>query len=145
MNGVAVMEPVIAWPAANRAVVAAVEKAVELGIAINAAVADPAGRLMAFLRMPGAFNESIAIAIDKAKTAAGFGFPTDQWKDILAGNRLLELGIATRPGVVAFGGGLPIVDGEGRIIGGIGVSGGSEEQDIICARAGLEAALAAES
>jgi len=145
MGSVAVMEPVIAWPAANRAVIAAVEKAAELGIAVNVAVADPAGRLAAFLRMPGAFNESIAIAIDKAKTAAGFGFPTHQWAEILDGNRLLELGIATRPGVAAFGGGLPIRDGEGRVIGGIGVSGGSEEQDIACAEAGLRAALAPEA
>jgi len=145
MSSVAVMELVIAWPAANRAVVAAVEKAAELGIAINVAVADPAGRLAAFLRMPGAFNESISIAIDKAKTAAGFGFATDVWKEALAGNRLLELGIACRPGVVAFGGGLPITDAQGRVIGGIGVSGGSEEQDIICASAGLEAVLAKET
>ncbi|HHN67203.1 MAG TPA: heme-binding protein [Thermopetrobacter sp.] len=139
MTDVAVREPVIAWPAANRAVVAAAGKAARLGIAVNAAVCDPAGRLAAFLRMPGAFNESIGIAIDKAKTAAGFGFPTHEWAGALRDNELLKLGIATRPGVVIFGGGLPILDGEGDLIGAIGVSGGSEEQDIACAQAGIDA------
>lgn len=124
--------------AANAAVVAAVAKAGALGLRINVAVTDPAGVLVAFLRMPGAFLHSVDIAVDKAYTAAGFGFPTSQWEAMLAGNDALRWGMPHRPRIVVFGGGLPIREG-GTLIGGIGVSGGSAEEDEICARAGLAA------
>lgn len=124
--------------AAHAAVAAAVAKAGELGIRINAAVTDGAGVLTAFLRMPGAFLHSVDIAIDKAYTAAGFGFATSEWAGVLKGDEALRLGMPTRPRNVVFGGGLPIREG-GVLIGGIGVSGGSAEQDAECARAGLAA------
>ena len=124
--------------AANAAVVAAVAKAGELGIRINAAVTDASGVLAAFLRMPGAFLHSVDIAVDKAYTAAGFGFATSQWAGILQGDEALRLGMPVRPRNVVFGGGLPMREG-GVLIGGIGVSGGSAEQDEACARAGLKA------
>lgn len=126
----------ISCDAAAAAALAAVAHARELGIRINVAVTDPQGVLMAFLRMPGAFPHSIDIAIDKAYTAAGFGFPTSQWKEALAGDEMLKLGLAQRPRLVVFGGGLPVREA-GAVIGGIGVSGGSAEQDEDCARAGL--------
>ena len=124
--------------AANAAVVAAVAKAGELGRRINAAVTDASGVLAAFLRMPGAFLHSVDIAVDKAYTAAGFGFATSQWAGILQGDEALRLGMPVRPRNVVFGGGLPMREG-GVLIGGIGVSGGSAEQDEICARAALVA------
>ena len=126
----------ISCDAAAAAAQAAVARARELGIRINVAVTDPQGVLMAFLRMPGAFLHSVDIAIDKACTAAGFGFPTREWKEALAGDELLRLGLAQRPRLVLFGGGLPVREA-GVLIGGIGVSGGSAEQDEDCARAGL--------
>ncbi|MBV2163852.1 MAG: heme-binding protein [Comamonas sp.] len=124
--------------AAHAAVLAAVVKAGELGIRINAAVTDASGVLVAFLRMPGAFLHSVDIAIDKAYTSAGFGFATAQWAGILQGDEALRLGMPTRPRNVVFGGGLPLREG-GVLIGGIGVSGGSAEQDELCARAALVA------
>lgn len=117
---------------------AAVTHAEALGIRINVAVTDASGVLAGFLRMPGAFLHSIDIAIDKAYTSASFGFPTSQWAQILAGDEVLRLGLPLRPRLVVFGGGLPIVEA-GQRIGGIGVSGGSAEQDEDCARAGLAA------
>jgi uncharacterized protein GlcG (DUF336 family) len=125
-------------PAAHKAVAAAVAHAEVLGIRINAAVTDASGTLMAFLRMPNAFLHSIDIAIDKAYTAASFGFPTSQWAGALAADELLRIGLNQRPRLVLFGGGLPIVEA-GERIGGIGVSGGSAEQDEACAQAGLKA------
>ncbi|HRM71225.1 MAG TPA: heme-binding protein, partial [Thauera phenylacetica] len=76
---VAVPQATISWEAAHAAVAAAVAKAEALGVRINVGVADASGNLVAFLRMPGAFPQSIAIAIDKAYTAGGFGFPTGKW------------------------------------------------------------------
>lgn len=122
--------------AAQVAVQAAVEKAKSLGIKINVAVVDSGGDLSAFLRMPGAFLHSIGIAIDKAYTSASFGFPTSEWQNVFAESPMLSIGIPQRPRTVVFGGGLPIELGEQRI-GGIGVSGGSEQQDVACAEAGL--------
>jgi uncharacterized protein GlcG (DUF336 family) len=124
--------------AAAAATQAAVAKAEALGIRINVAVTDASGTLMAFLRMPGAFLHSIDIAIDKAYTAASFGFPTSQWGGVIGDDELLRIGLNQRARLVLFGGGLPVVEGDERI-GGIGVSGGSAEQDEVCAAAGLAA------
>ncbi len=135
---VSVSQSVISADAANQALAAAVAHARELGIAINVAITDSAGVLAGFLRMPGAFLHSIDIAIDKAYTSASFGFPTAMWKQILANDEMLRIGLAERPRLVIFGGGLPIV-ADGVRIGGIGVSGGSAEQDEECAQAGLKA------
>lgn len=83
MNAHSVEQRTITAEAANAAVVAAVAQAQKLGIRINAAVTDASGVLAAFLRMPGAFLHSVDIAIDKAYTAAGFGFATAQWAEVL--------------------------------------------------------------
>lgn len=135
---ISISQSVISADAAHTALAAAVAHARELGIAINVAITDSAGVLAGFLRMPGAFLHSIDIAIDKAYTSASFGFPTAMWKEILANDEVLKIGLAERPRLVIFGGGLPIV-ADGVRIGGIGVSGGSAEQDEECARAGLKA------
>ncbi|MCB2018425.1 MAG: heme-binding protein [Hydrogenophaga sp.] len=138
---VAVSVSVITARAASVACEAAVAKAEALGIRINVAVTDSSGTLAAFLRMPNAFLHSIDIAIDKAYTAASFGFPTAAWPQVLAGDEGLRIGMPHRPRLVTFGGGLPIrVDDQ--LIGGIGVSGGSAEQDAICAQVGIDALLA---
>lgn len=128
----------IGTTAAHAAVAAAVGHARTLGIAINVAVTDGSGTLMAFLRMNGAFLHSIDIAIDKAYTAASFGFPTSKWGGVIGDDELLRIGLNQRQRLVLFGGGLPLVE-NGRRIGGIGVSGGSTEQDEACAAAGLAA------
>lgn len=140
-SSVAVPQYTIDALAANTAVRAAVEHAASLGASVNVAVVDRAGVLIAFLRMPGAFVHSIDIAIDKAYTAASFGLPTGQWHEALQSHSAaVREGIVRRPRFVGFGGGLPIVVNEQRI-GGIGVSGGSEEQDDAIAQAGLDALL----
>lgn len=129
----------IDWPAASRAAEAAAREAQRLGTRVNVAVVDSSGNLAAFVRMPGAPLHSIEIAIDKAYTAVSFGLPTGGWTEALqAHSGAVRQGIVLRPRFVAFGGGLPIVEREQRI-GGIGVSGGSEDQDGACAQAGLRA------
>lgn len=134
---VAVQMPGISAEAAATAVQAAVAHAEAKGWKINAAVVDRGGNLMAFLRMPGAFIHSIEIAIDKAYTAASFGFSTKDWMPAIGHDEGMKFGFSARPRLIVFGGGLPI--GQMDWIGGIGVSGASEAEDEECARAGLAA------
>lgn len=135
----------ITVPAANISTDAALEickgavaKAAELGIRINVSVCDSAGLQMAFLRMNGAFIHSIDIAIDKAYTAASFQMPSGQWPEIFKADEPLKTGMPVRPRNVVFAGGLPLTV-DGQIVGGVGVSGGSAEQDTECAAAGMNA------
>ena len=137
-SALSVPSSVISASAASLACQAAVAHAEASGIRINVAVTDASGTLTAFLRMPHAFLHSIDIAIDKAYTAASFGFPTSQWGGVIGDDELLRIGLNQRQRLVLFGGGLPIVAG-GQRIGGIGVSGGSELEDETCAKAGLSA------
>jgi len=131
-----VSQKIIDQDATVRILNGAVAEATALGIKINVAVTDASGVLAGFLRMPGAFLHSIDIAIDKAYTAASFGFPTSQWMSILENDEALRQGIVQRPRLVIFGGGVPLkLDGE--CVGGVGVSGGSAEEDERCARAGI--------
>lgn len=138
MSGLGETGAVISAEAAHAACAAAVAKARELGVRINVAVVDSGGNPAAFLRMPGAFLHSIGIATDKAYTAASFGFPTGQWAAALAGNEPLRQGLMQVPRLTMIGGGFPLTE-NGVRLGGVGVSGASEEQDIICARAALAA------
>lgn len=142
LKPVAVTQQLISATAAAALLDAAVAHAERIDVRINVAVADSGGNLAGFLRMPGAFLQSIDIAIDKAHTAAGFGFSTKDWMRLVGHDEGMKLGLAARPRLVVFGGGLPIRIG-GALIGGIGVSGASEAQDEECARAAL-AAIGAE-
>jgi uncharacterized protein GlcG (DUF336 family) len=131
----------ISSEAAMLATQAAVRHAEQHGWCINAAVVDRGGNLMAFQRMSGAYLHSIDIAIDKAYTAASFGFSTKDWMAAIGHDDGMKFGFSAQPRLIVFGGGLPIrAAGEGlEWCGGIGVSGASEEQDEACARAGLAA------
>ncbi len=130
----------IGWEAAQQAVKAAARRAAELGTLINVSVLDAGGNPVAFLRMNGAPLHSISICEDKAYTAVSFGLPTGAWTEVLRGHsEAVRQGLPLRPRFVMFGGGLP-VHSNGVVIGAIGVSGGSEEQDEECARAGLTGA-----
>lgn len=128
----------LAWQAALTAAKAAMAKADELKIKIHVAVVDVAGLELAYLRHNGAFLHSAQIARDKAYTSASFGIPTGKWPEILEDNPALRLGFPHQERFIVFGGGLPIKH-QDTLLGGIGVSGGSAEQDEACALAGLDA------
>jgi uncharacterized protein GlcG (DUF336 family) len=129
MSTAVVRRPTLAHEAARALVIAAQERADELGHPIAVAVVDDAGVLKAFERMDGAPLLTVQIAQDKAYTAAGFGLTTDAWRDMLVGDRGLGLAApAAIARLVAIGGGAPI-DIEGLVVGGIGISGGTPEQD----------------
>jgi len=117
---------------------AGVDKGEELGIAVAVAVVDGASRLMAFLRAPDAYTPSTRIAINKASTAAGFRMESGALYEMVKESDAVLEGLRTQKDVALFGGGIPVFF-DGAVIGAIGVSGGSEEQDIECAEAGLAA------
>jgi uncharacterized protein GlcG (DUF336 family) len=101
------------------------------------AVVDDGGNLKSFSRMDGAFLMSIKIAQLKADTSAGLPFPTRKFRDVARNN---ALGLDLVPGTSGVAGGLPIMTAGGQWLGAVGVSGGSEDQDELCAQAGLDAA-----
>jgi len=112
-------------------------KAEELGIKINAAIVDEGANLKAFIRMDEAALLSGEIAQNKAYTAAAFGKPTHEWYPMIKDNPALLHGIVHTNRLIVFGGGIPLRY-NGVIVGGIGVSGGTAEEDVLCAQAGLE-------
>jgi uncharacterized protein GlcG (DUF336 family) len=130
---------VLTYAGARVALEAARSEAESLGVAVNIAVTDAGGALLAFARMDGAFAFSGAIAIDKARTVCGFGgAPSDALYDAIAGEPPVRDGIAGRAEVAAFAGGVPIRLGD-DLVGAVGVSGASAEQDKECSTAGAAA------
>lgn len=133
----AIPRAVISYDAARRAVAAAAAHAEALGVAVNIAVCDPGGHLRAFAALDRAPFLAASIAQDKAWSVVAFhGVPTSQWHDLLPAGSALREGIVQRDRLVIFGGGLPLLL-DGELVGAIGVSGGTEEQDIAIAEAGV--------
>ncbi|MGA8943899.1 MAG: heme-binding protein [Thermoactinomyces sp.] len=115
---------------------AACRKAEELGIRINVAIADDGGNLKGFMRMDNAPLLSIEISQNKAYTAAAFGISTSEWYPMIKDEPELLHGIVHTNRLTIFGGGIPIII-DGQLAGGIGVSGGTAEQDTLCAESAL--------
>ncbi|KWW97606.1 ATP:cob(I)alamin adenosyltransferase [Carbonactinospora thermoautotrophica] len=123
---------------AQQVLAAAVEHAATLDVPVCVAVADRAGNLVAFARMDGAPLLSAGLAQDKAYTVAAFGLPTHAWWDLIKDTPSLLHGIVKTERLVIFGGGVPLVV-DGELVGAVGVSGGSVEQDREIAEAGASA------
>ena len=117
---------------------AAEKTAVEIGVPMCIAVVDESGILKGFVRMDGAAQLSVDIAQDKAYTAISFGMPSHAWFDFIKGDPPLLHGIVKTPRLIVFGGGFP-VEVDGKVVGGIGVSGGHYEQDMKVAQGALKA------
>jgi uncharacterized protein GlcG (DUF336 family) len=124
---------------AQKAVQAAYQKALEMGVKMNIAVVDAGANLTAFARMDDAWLGSLDISIKKAKTARFFDMPTgDLGKATQPGGPLFNIEVSNG-GLITFPGGIPIKDGSGKIIGAIGVSGSTVEDDHAVADAGRQA------
>ena len=120
-------------------VTAALQEATKTDVKMNVCIVDAGANLLAFARQPGAWLGSTDIAIKKAKTARYFDMPTAEiGKLSQPGGALYNIEVSNG-GLISFGGGFPIKDGEGNVIGAIGVSGGTVPQDEQVAQAGLEA------
>ena len=121
-----------------RAVIAAAEKkAAEIGQPMNIAIADSGGNLVAHVRMDGAWRGSIDISINKAWTSRAFDIATkDLAEHSQSGNQFFGIHASNHGKVMIFAGGIPLKRG-GKVIGAIGVSGGSGDQDHAVAEAGV--------
>ena len=129
----------LTYAGARAALDAAVAHAETIGVSVNVCVADHTGDALATARMDGAALLSYSIAVDKAYTVAAFqGVPTHDWFDLIKGEPALREGIVHRDRLVVFGGGVPVRDGR-EVVGAVGVSGGSAEQDREIAEAGAAA------
>ena len=123
---------------ARQAIAAGERKALELKVPYNIAVVDAGGGLVAHVRMDGAWLGSVDIAIDKAWTARAFDMPTDALARLAqSGQQGFGINTTNDCRVVIFGGGIP-VKANGMVIGGVGASGGSVEQDTLVARAAVD-------
>jgi uncharacterized protein GlcG (DUF336 family) len=122
---------------ARRIIAAGERKAIEMGIAYNIAVADAGGGLVAHVRMDGAWLGSVDIAINKAWTARAFDASTEDLSHMTqSGQQGFGLNTTNDSRVVIFGGGIPIRR-DGSVIGAVGASGGSVEQDVAVAKAAV--------
>lgn len=122
---------------ARKAVAAALAEARKINVPMAVAVVDTGGHLVAFDRVDNTQIGSVGVSQDKAVSAAIYRRPTKVFQDIVAGGGA-GLRILTLRGANAVEGGLPLVV-DGKIIGAIGVSGGSAEQDGVVAKAGVDA------
>lgn len=124
---------------AERICEAAKAKAIQIGVAMNIAIVDEGANLKLFCRMDGAFLGSADIAMKKAKTSRLFDTNSDGiGKLSQPGGELYNIEYSNG-GLISFGGGIVLKNHKGHIIGAIGISGGSVEEDIKVADAGASA------
>jgi uncharacterized protein GlcG (DUF336 family) len=121
---------------ARRVIAAAEQKAIELGQPMNIAVADGGGNLVSHVRMDGAWIGSIDISINKAYTSRAFDIATkDLAEHSQSGGQFFGIHASNGGRIMIFAGGIPLYR-DGQVVGAIGVSGGSGEQDHAVAAAG---------
>lgn len=131
--------PTLTYSGARRVLEAAFAECQSRGWAFCIAVVDAAGHPMATARMDSAPLLSVGIAANKAASVTAFnGMPTAAWWPMIGENPALAEGLPHTPGLVVFGGGVPVLV-DGAVVGAIGVSGGSAEQDAEIAAAGAAA------
>jgi uncharacterized protein GlcG (DUF336 family) len=124
---------------ARRIIAAAEKKAQEIGQPMNIAVADEGGNIIAHVRMDGAWLGSIDISQKKAYTSRAFDIST---KDLAthsqSGGQFFGIHASNNGKIMIFAGGVPLKR-DGRVVGAVGVSGGTGEQDHAVAEAGAAA------
>lgn len=121
--------PTLTLSDARKMIDAGEAKAAELGIPYNLAVVDAGGELVSHARMDGAWMGSIDISINKAWTSRAFDMPTQELgKMAQSGKPLFGIHATNHDRIVIFAGGMPVKFGD-TVIGGVGASGGTVDQD----------------
>ena len=131
--------PDITLEQAKSAVKAGLDQCDRLGVKMNIAIVDAGTNLKAFARMDGAWLGSIDIAIKKARTARMFDMNTGEIGNLSQPGGSLYNIEHSNDGLITFPGGIPIRNGQGDIIGGVGVSGSTVENDHDVAAAATKA------
>ena len=124
---------------AQAIVAAAIKKSDAIGTKMNIAVVDAGGNLKAFARQENAWIGSIDIAQKKARTARFFDMPTGEIGKLSQPGGSLYNIEHSNGGLITFPGGVPLKDADGTVIGAVGVSGSTVENDHAVATAGAEA------
>jgi len=119
---------------ARKVAAAATAEGKKNGWTVAVAIVDQAGELVLFERIDNTQAGSVKVAQEKARTAARFKRPTKAFEEALVGGRQAILGL---PDVVPLEGGIPLII-DGKIVGAIGVSGATSQQDGVCAQAGAD-------
>ncbi|MEO9891884.1 heme-binding protein [Aurantibacter sp.] len=123
------------------ALLAAKKNAETTNVLVNIAVVDAGANLKAFIRMDESYLGSIDVAIKKAKTARYFNMDTGELGELTQPGGIIYNIEHSNNGLITFPGGVPIKNKEGKIIGAIGVSGGTIEQDRAIAIVGAESII----
>ena len=132
-------ESMVTLEDARRIIAGAEKKAMEIGQPMNIAVADEGGNLVAHVRMDGAWLGSIDISIKKAYTSRAFDIATrDLASHSQSGGQFYGIHASNNGKIMIFAGGIPLKR-NGKVVGAVGVSGGSGEQDHAVAEAGAAA------
>ena len=124
---------------AEKIIAAAKSKAVELNTKMNICVVDAGANILAFVRMDGAWLGSADISLKKAKTARFFDMPTGVIGSLSQPGGSLYNIEHSNGGLITFPGGVPLKNKEGIVIGAVGVSGSTVENDNAVAEAGAAA------
>jgi uncharacterized protein GlcG (DUF336 family) len=126
------------FTAAIQAVNAGLKKSTELETKMNIAVVDRGGNLVAFAREDGAWVGSVDISIKKARTATYFDMPSEEIGKLSQPGGSLYNIEHSNGGLITFPGGVPLTTPDGTILGGVGVSGSTVENDRLVAEAAAE-------
>ena len=130
------LKPSLSLATAKKIAQGCEDRARKEGWNLNIAIVDEGGNLKHFTSMDNAFLATAKIAQLKAQTSVGLPYSTRQVREAAKGAQGLE----HTPGLILVAGGLPIRMADGKLLGAIGVSGASEDQDETCAQAGLDGA-----
>ncbi|GAA3316272.1 GlcG/HbpS family heme-binding protein [Arthrobacter ramosus] len=128
MSSPAVTRLSISDSAAQQVIESAIREAQRLGVAAVVAVVDESGVLKAFHRMDGSLLSMVQVAQDKAFSSAATRLPTGMWFEATRQDKVFEFGISAIKGICPLAGGVPI-SLDGQVIGAVGVSAGTLEQD----------------
>ena len=132
-------DAIITLDDARKVIAAGETRAAEIGQPMNVAVVDAGGNLVAHVRMDGAWIGSIDVSINKAFTSRAFDIATkDLATNAQPGGQFFGIDVSNHGRIMIFAGGIPLKR-NGKVVGAIGVSGGSGEQDQAVAEAGAEA------
>lgn len=123
------LQPVIRYESACQIVEHVVEQARNLGKNVCAVVVDPSGTVVSAGRMSGVPAPIYDYAADKAYTAGTLGKSTSDFHHRMSSSPALSMGVTNRSRLCTWPGGLPILE-QGRLIGGLGVSGATDEEDV---------------